>query len=266
MLLLGRVKAARAKIQDMKLIVNNLAVEYQDQGQGPVILLLHGWGQSLQTFDQLAADLQSDFRVVRLDLPGFGSSQRPQKAWGVGDYARMAEDFARKLNLTVDAAIGHSFGGRIAIVLAARDHLSLRRLVLIDAAGVAKSATTRNMVIKSLAKAGKVATSLPGLHYFQASMRRHLYRAAGSTDYLLAGPMKDIFLKTIHEDLQRQAAKIAVPTLAIWGRDDTETPLSDGQLLVGQIHGVRLEVLEGGHFIYLDQPQQVTQLVREFIS
>jgi len=58
----------------MKVLVNNQLIEYKDEGSGRVVLLLHGWGTNLATFDQLAGHLAKKFRVIRFDFPGFGQS------------------------------------------------------------------------------------------------------------------------------------------------------------------------------------------------
>ena len=76
----------------MKVIVNNLATEFEDEGTGPVLLFLHGWKDSLKTFAPLVPGLASDYRVVRLDLPGFGGSEMPSRPWSVSDYVAFVHD------------------------------------------------------------------------------------------------------------------------------------------------------------------------------
>jgi pimeloyl-ACP methyl ester carboxylesterase len=80
------------------------------------VLLLHGWGANLQTFDGLARPLAPTFRVVRLDLPGFGGTEQPPSDWHIADYAQFVSAFLQKLGVSQPACIiAHSFGGRVTI-------------------------------------------------------------------------------------------------------------------------------------------------------
>lgn len=248
----------------MKIIVDNHAVEYEGAGTGPVILLLHGWMQSLHTFDALVPALSISFRVIRLDLPGFGGSEPPKSAWGVGEYARFVRDFCEKLQIQPEIVLGHSFSGRIAAKGTAEGVLRPKKLILIASAGLAKHKTVRSRLFWIVAKAGKM-----GLFLFPRSVqdrfRRRLYEKAGS-EYLDAGPLKDTFLLVTREDLSEAARKIHVPTLLIWGENDTETPLSDGRRLKELISGARLKILNGaGHFVHQEKPVEVARLISEFL-
>lgn len=248
----------------MKMIVDGLAVNYEDQGNGKSLLLLHGWQQDLGTFDQLNSLLEKNFRVIRLDLPGFGDSELPKETWGVNDYAKFVRAFCDKLDVEPEIIAGHSFGGRVAIVLAGNEILHPRKVILIDSAGISHTGSLRNQALKAVAKTGKAVLSLPGLKSLQKPLRKKLYDKAGNSDYLSAGPLKKIYQETIQQDLTGVAAKISQPTLLIWGNADTETPLVEGEQLAGLIEDSRLEVMEGGHFIYLDYPKDVARLIKEF--
>lgn len=249
----------------MKTIVQDLAVEYMDQGRGPVVLMLHGWKDSLHTFDALAPMLADKHRVVRLDLPGFGTSDMPPRAWRLDDYVDFVKAFADKLQLDIDTLIGHSLGGRITIKGVAMQVLKPRKIVLIAAAGIAKRTTGRNVFLRIVAKIGKVATAVWPLSLFRHTLRRKLYENIGS-DYFVAGALKDTFLNIVGEDLQSAAAQIATPALLIWGSLDTTTPLDDGKRLHELMKGSRLEIVEGaGHFVHHEHSNQVARTIDQFI-
>lgn len=249
----------------MKVIVDGLAVDYEDQGSGLVLLLLHGWGINLGTFKQLSQDLAKDMRVISVDLPGFGGSERPKETWGVAEYSRFLSQFLDKLKVNIAVLAGHSLGGQIAIYATGEGILKPNKLVLMSSAGVRNAQGGRKSAFMIIAKLGRIVTSLPFMSLLRAPLKKKLYEAAGSTDYLQSGPMADVFLKVIKEDVQSQAAKISIPALLIWGARDPETPLWHGKILAAKITNSKLEVLEGSnHFPYLDRPDEVASLIREF--
>lgn len=251
----------------MKVVVDNLMLNYSDQGSGPAVVLLHGWGASLQSFAGLSKQL-AGYRLIALDFPGFGASVKPADSWTVDDYARLVRNFLAKLKVDkVYCLIGHSFGGRVILKAVGQAYLQPERVVLLGSAGVKPTASSRQLAFQAAAKAGKQVTKLPGLKRLQTSLRRRLYEKSGSTDYLEAGAMRQIFLNVIGEDLQAEATKIKQPSLLIWGEDDDATPVSDGKLLQQAIAGSRLEVINSaGHYVYLDQPGQVAKLIKEFLQ
>jgi pimeloyl-ACP methyl ester carboxylesterase len=251
----------------MNIVIDGQLVSYSDEGKGRVIVLLHGWGQTKKTFDDLARHLSKTFRVVRLDFPGFGGSSRPDDSWGVGEYAELTAKFLQKLKVeSVYALIGHSFGGRVIIKGVASKLLSPDKVVLIGAAGVKASRTFKKEALKVTAKVGKAATALPVLRNLRTSLRKKLYDVAGNTDYLNAGPMRKIFINTINEDLLPYVSKITRPALLIWGENDTEAPVRDGKRMNEQLkNSTFVEIQDAGHFVYDDNLDAVTKELDRFL-
>ncbi len=248
----------------MKTIVDGLAIEYRDEGQGPILLLLHGWMNSLESFDALAPLLSRGFRVVRLDLPGFGGSELPAKPWYVDDYAKFVRNFLRRMDIEPRAFVGHSFGGRVILKGVGEGTLIAPKVVLIDSAGNAKRNTPRALMYRAIAKTGK-AFSLFVPNALYTAMRRRLYRRAGS-DYLEAGALSQTYLNTISEDLTACAGRIKVPTLLIWGERDASTPLEDGKKMAAAIEGSTLKIIRGaGHAPHREKPEQVAQYIQAFV-
>jgi len=249
----------------MKTILDGLAVEYEDSGQGPAILFLHGWKTDLHTFDSLALLIAQGRRVLKLDLPGFGGTETPSTPWNVGDYASFVANFLKKVGAIDYSIIGHSFGCRIAIKGVATGKLSPRRLVLIGAAGIAHSRSARNRLFTIVTKIGKTALSVipaPGL---KAVLRKRVYEKARS-DYLTAGALRETYVKIVGEDLSKAATLIDVPTLLIYGSEDDQTPIREAKAYERLIKGSRLMSLEGrGHFVHQEEPEKVAQLINDFI-
>ena len=252
----------------MKVLVNGQLIEYKDEGKGKTIVLLHGWGDQLATFDEMAKHLAKRFRVVRVDFPGFGGSPRPLDTWTVGDYATVTSAFLKKIAADdVYAVIGHSFGGRVIIKAIADKLLHPARVVLIGAAGVKPRQTGRKTAYKVVAKVGKAVTSIPGLRGARNTLRKKLYESAGATDYLYAESMQTIFRNTVNEDLLPYVHSITQPSLLIWGEHDDQTPVADAYVMANELDNAELIVVENtGHFVYRESPTLVFKKIDEFLG
>ena len=249
----------------MHCIVDGLAVEYEDTGTGKTVVMLHGWKDDLHTFDGMAPALSRSFRVLRVDLPGFGGSEPPSADWTLDDYVLFVKSFFAKLGIQPDVLIGHSFGGRITIKGTAAHILNAKKIVLISSAGVARRKTLRNAVLTVLAKIGRVITAIPPVSFWKQEIRKKLYGAIGS-DYFRAGALRGTFLNIVNEDLSEAAKGIAVPVLIIWGGNDDTTPLREGERLHQLIAGSKFRVIgEAGHFVHKEKPDEVSAIMREFL-
>ena len=248
----------------MQTIVNQILTNYIDQGSGKVILLLHGWGSSLTSFNDLIKDLAAKYRVIAVDFPGFGGSSEPETAWTVADYAKFTRDFLNKIDAKeVSTVIGHSFGGRVIIKLISEKLLNPKKIVFIDSAGIKPRKSIKQKFRFIVAKVGKVV-----LKPLPKKAQNGLRRKISSSDYInSSGVMRETFLVTIREDLQRELPTIHQPTLLIWGEDDTETPLSDAKIFAAMIPHSKLHILKNaGHYAFIDQPFETKKLIREFLK
>lgn len=249
----------------MQVVVHNLLTNYDAAGSDKkAILMLHGWGDNLKTFDSLSNSLSKKYKVIRVDLPGFGSSQVPTETWGLADYASFVKEFLTKINVpTIYGLIGHSNGGAVAIKAIAEGNVHPERLILVGSAGI-RERTAKKQLYKAIAKSGKAATFWLSPHQ-KKRLRSRLYKQAGS-DMLLVPELEATFKKTISEDIQSTAAHVKVKTLLIYGQDDTSTPPRYGEILHKLIKGSTLQILSGGHFIHQDQPEKVQTMIEDFLA
>jgi len=252
----------------MNIIVNDQLLEYTDQGSGKVILMLHGWGSNLNTFDQLANCFSLNFRVIRFDFPGFGKSPKPDDKWSVINYAQITSQLLQKLKINdLYAVIAHSFGGRITIKGISMGILQPQKVILIGAAGIKPSESVKKSLLKLVAKVGRFVTSLPVLKKIQPKLRKNLYAMAGNSDYIQADKMKKIFVNIISEDLLPEIQNISQPTLLIWGENDNETPIKDANLMLSNLKNGRLIKVEGaGHFVYIEAFDRVRKEIEGFLA
>ncbi|HTA14846.1 MAG TPA: alpha/beta fold hydrolase, partial [Solirubrobacteraceae bacterium] len=116
--------------------VLGLRTRYLVRGSGPPVLVLHGWGASIETVYSIVVGLAPVATVYALDLPGFGESEPPPQPWGVEDYQAFLAAFMDALEIVAPMIVGHSNGGRIAIRMASTEPARASRLVLVDSAGI----------------------------------------------------------------------------------------------------------------------------------
>ncbi len=247
--------------------IQGLTVFYSVCGEGTPLLFLHGWGCNKEIFARLQQELSDTHTVYSLDFPGFGESTPPNEVWGVDAYTSFVEEFIAQLNIQSPVLLGHSFGGRVSILYGSRN-TNLKKIVLIDAAGVKPK--------RSLAYYAKVYsykcmknTLLFCFGKEKGGALLEKYRgSSGSSDYAAAqGIMRPILSKVVNEDLQHVMPKIQVPTLLIWGAEDSATPLSDAQVMERLIPDAGLVKFDGvGHYSFLERPVETQLIIRNFVK
>lgn len=249
--------------------INGVSVAYSlTPGSGAPVVLMHGWGCNRSTLASVEAiALQMGRPVLNVDFPGFGSSQEPPEVWGVEQYTAMMESLLSLEGIGSDAVLlGHSFGGRVGILLSSRN--AVGKLILVDAAGVKPRRSLKYYFKVYRFKAMKwLMRLILGRERAEARLDR-LRAKAGSSDYANASPrMRAILSKVVNEDLTAVMPLIKCPTLLIWGENDTATPLADARVMERLIPGAGLVSFPGcGHYSFLDNPGQFAAVVRSFLN
>jgi pimeloyl-ACP methyl ester carboxylesterase len=246
--------------------IGGLKVYYEVAGSGEPVLLLHGWANDVETLRPLMRMVKDlGFRVFAVDLPGFGLSDTPQGPWGVDEYVNLVSKLLDELALNRVSIIGHSFGGRIAIKLAARDAQRINKMILVDSAGIKPDRSIGSAFSASSTKLlRKVIARLP--NSIGKFLKDNLLSKMGSRDYRSAGKLRETFVKVVNEDLRQYLPCIQSPVLLVWGELDRETPVSDGQLMKDLIPGAQLNVIPGaGHHCFLDNPEAFLELISPFL-
>jgi pimeloyl-ACP methyl ester carboxylesterase len=244
--------------------VDGLSVRYQLGGQGPQVLLLHGWGGAIESFAPVLDDLQRSYTVAAFDLPGFGKSSLPPSTWGSADYAHLTLKVMDRLKLDRPHVIGHSFGGQVSIQLAATSPDRVGKLVLVCSAGIRTSPALTTRLKRTAARLGKWLAAYGG--WIGEKLRAEIYRRVQSQDYANAGPLRSTLVRVINEDLTPLLPLIQSPTLLVWGEQDRDVPLSAAQVMARLVPAAQLMVFENaGHFAYLDQFDRFRLLVGRFL-
>lgn len=234
-------------------------------GSGPAeIVWAHGWGHSHKAFLAVAEGLGEGYHHVLLDFPGFGASPLPPKAWGTLDYAEFVAAWLKERPQTRRIWIGHSFGCRVGVRIAARHPGLIDAMVLVAGAGIPRPLSLpeqlRRMVRRWLFKIGKALAR-------SEAAREKLRAKFGSADYKAAGPLRATFVKVVNENLTEDARAITIPVKLIYGEADTETPVSVGRLFEKAIPKARLAVLPRyGHVDILSAGRfQLQAQIKEFL-
>jgi pimeloyl-ACP methyl ester carboxylesterase len=250
----------------MQIVVDDLLTRYNLSGKGKLVLLLHGWGDSIQSFKNMQTSLAKKYQVLAPDLPGFGGTQAPKGVWDLDNYADFLHSLLSKLDLEQPyGVIGHSNGGALAVRSISLGQLKPQKLILLAAAGVRTNNRFKRLFLKIIAKTGNIATIWMPERY-RRGLRKSLYGVAGS-DMLLKPELQDTFKKTVRQDVQADAVAIATPTLLIFAADDDAIPVADGKQYRQLIKNSRLEMIaDAGHFVYLDQPSKTLRLIEEFLK
>lgn len=248
--------------------IDGQLVRYEVTGPSDAepMLVMHGWGCSLETVRSIAATASKTHKVVNIDFPGFGQSPEPPAVWGVEEYTQLVEKLIDRLGFKRPVLLGHSFGGRVAILLASRNEIS--KVVLVDAAGVKPRRPAKYYIRVYSFKLAKFAIRLFLPRQKADSAIERMRSKRGSADYNSASPrMKAILSKVVNEDLCAVMPKIKAPTLLIWGEKDTATPLSDARKMERLIGDAGLVVFDGvGHYSFLDNPGQFAATLSYFLN
>ena len=230
-----------------------------------VLLCLHGWGGSKESFTELRQTLEgSGLTVLTPDLPGFGDEPEPPVPWTLNDYAEWAERQILERGIERLSLLGHSHGGRISIAVAARGNLSIDHLYLCAASGIRHRFSFKRFVGGLLAAAGKTLFGLPILRSLQSPVKKIFYKILGEHDYERATPvMKKTLANVVSVDVRPLLPKISVPTDLFWGEEDTMTPLADGRMIREGIRGSTLHAFPGvRHRVHRDRAAEIAAVIR----
>lgn len=207
------------------------------------VIILHGWGSNKNLMKQSFSPYMDAFRHIYIDLPGFGNSTCSM-ALNTADVARIVELFMVHINASKEIVLGHSFGGKVALLL------EPKVLVLVASAGI--------YVPKPLKVQAKIAVfkALKGLGL---SKLRSLFVADDAKE--LSEYMYQTFKNVVNEDFSDQFAEYEGKALLFWGKDDTATPLTSAKKIQNLIADSKLEVYDGDHYFFMKYPKEIAKKI-----
>lgn len=239
--------------------IKGIDINYIDYGKktGDPIIFLHGWGQNIEMMKPLADYFKDEYRIIIVDLPGFGKSDEPDFPWSIFDYRDAIKELLDKLNIKNPNLVGHSFGGKICLSYASV--YNVKNLIVLGSPFKAET-TKLSLKVKIL----KMLKKVPVLKKFEAFAKKRI----GSSDYRNASPMmRQVLVKTVNLDISEEIKKIKCPTLIVWGDLDEAVPVEHAQELESLISDAGLVVLKGAtHYAYLERVVQVASMIKNLLG
>jgi pimeloyl-ACP methyl ester carboxylesterase len=250
---------------------------YEQMGDGPNLVLLHGAVTDLRSWGDVVDMLATTFRVTAFDAPGCGGSDDPEDTWRMDDYADSVAGLLRELELGPAHLVGHSWGSSLALATHLRHPGVARSLVLAGAYAGWGGSLSPDAVAQRLALAHQVAdtleagagwdpTSMPGLFSDRISAESrerlletmHAIRASGTRTMATA---------LAACDLRPALGDVTVPTLLLAGDRDERSSLGVAEALQAAIPGATLTVLPGlGHEMFAEDPSAFCDAIRSFLE
>lgn len=239
--------------------IKSIKVNYMDYGNklGKTLVLLHGWGQNIEMMMPIGNEFKKDYRIIILDLPGFGHSDVPSNVWDIKDYADCVYELLSELHIAKPILIGHSFGGQVALCYS-YSYPTEKLCLLASPFRPHKSKKTFKGFVYKIIKKTPILKN--HLEYFKNYF--------GSTDYKNAkGVMRDILVKKVNLDMSSDLTKVKCPTLIVWGDQDTALPIEDAYFLQDNIKNSKLIVYENAtHYAYLEHRNELIKALQIFLE
>ncbi len=254
----------------MNINLHGLNINYICEGEGECVVLLHGWGSNITLFKGMTELLKTKYKVIALDMPGFGHSDEPPVPWCVEDYADFIIEFLSKFDVKSATFLGHSFGGRVIIKLFEKGNLpfSIPKVILVDSAGVKPKKTVSQKIKIATFKTGKKLLKTRVMQNLFPDALDKLASKSGSADYRAASPvMRQTMVKVVNEDLTHAFCKVTAPTLLIWGENDTATPVSDALIMERLMPDAGKVILKNcGHYSFIDDSYTFLKVLASFMN
>jgi pimeloyl-ACP methyl ester carboxylesterase len=263
-------------------------VAYAEAGSGPVLLLIHGMGGTLENWQVVIELLAREHTVIAPDLPGHGSSAPGAGDYSIGALAAGLRDLLVALGHDRATLVGHSLGGGIAMQFAYQFPEVAERMVLVSSGGLGSEVSRvlraaalpgANLFIAATAAPGRVAGSAiaRGLGAVGLQPKPDLAEVGRAYASLADPEHREAFLATLRSVVGTGGQRVnaadrlylteGVPVLIIWGERDPIIPVRHGEDACRAMPGSRLEIFDGaGHMPQLEEPGRFVAVVSRFLS
>lgn len=253
------------------------------EGQGPPLILVHGFLVSHLEFDDIIDTLAQRFHVIAPDLPGFGESEKPSPsryAYGVETFAEAIADLIAAYGVGRANVVGHSIGGAVAITLAARYAELVTRIVLVDTLCYPFQMHFRIRMPLLPVVGSVIFKQLYGRRSFRKTFQDDVFSSGAKVPMARVDQFYDYFnspsaresayavMKSMLDTrpVVARVTRIRRPTLVVWGRDDRIFPAAFALKLAREVTDARLELFDAGHSPHEEHPAEFCAVVQEFFE
>ena len=269
----------RAGLGHQQLPVHNLNIHYYQGGSasGETLVLLHGFAADKDNWLRFSRHLTQDYRVIALDLPGFGDSDLPPGSYDVGTQAERLADILDAMGIQQAHVLGNSMGGQIAALFAARYPDRVRSLALFANAGIDSPHKSELYRLLTNGAPNPLVVKQPQdfdnlLHfifveppYLPESLKRYL----GERSMAKAAHYERVFKQLVERSipLEPELAKIQAPTLLLWGKQDRVLDVSSIEVMQPLLRKPSVVIMDNvGHAPMLERPEESALLYRQFLE
>lgn len=269
--------------------VHGHEVSMVTEGEGPVVLLIHGMAGSAATWNEVIPVLSRFYTVIAPDLPGHGRSAKPRGDYSLGALASFLRDLMATLGHERATVVGQSLGGGVAMQFSYQYPQRCERLVLVGAGGLGQEVMPILRVLAApgvdlvlpvaflpiLRDAGNaVGRALRAVGLRPSPQMNEIWRSYSS---LVEPETRNAFVHTLRSVIDTKGQRVSardklylaarMPTLLVWGDHDPIIPVSHAYETHEEIPGSRLEIFEGvGHFPHVEEPQRFADVLIDFIG
>lgn len=261
------------------LSLNGRKIHYRDEGEGPTIVLIHGTGASLHTWEDWTQDLIKDYRVIRLDLPAYGlTGQDPQKRYSSKDYVDLLDAFLTELKVDKFHLAGNSLGGLVSWLYASYYPEKIEKLVLLDPSGFPFKSTPMVIKMAKIPVLNNFIRYVTPRSFIEKNIKEVYYDHSlikDSTidryyDLTLFEGNRTAFIDRAYierEDYRDRLSLISAPTLILWGENDNWIPVSDAARFKAAIENAQVVIMpKTGHVPMEERPQESLAVVTAFLT
>lgn len=261
------------------LSLNGRKIHYRDEGEGPTIVLIHGTGASLHTWEDWTQDLIKDYRVIRLDLPAYGlTGQDPQKRYSSKDYVDLLDAFLTELQVDKFHLAGNSLGGLVSWLYTSYYPEKVEKLVLLDPSGFPFKSTPMVIKMAKIPVLNNFIRYVTPRSFIEKNIKEVYYDHSlikDSTidryyDLTLFEGNRTAFIDRAYierEDYRDRLSLISAPTLILWGENDNWIPVSDAARFKAAIENAQVVIMpKTGHVPMEERPQESLAVVTAFLK
>ncbi|MDA9373598.1 alpha/beta hydrolase [Flavobacteriaceae bacterium] len=261
--------------------IEGMNVHYRDEGEGQAIVLLHGTGASLHTWDKWTAELKKSYRVIRLDLPAYGlTGPHPENKYSLPDYSSFLNSFFDSIGVDNFILSGNSLGGAIAWYYTTEYQNKVKLLSLLDPGGFYNKEKQSPLVFR-LARApgiNKILRYVTPRFFIKNTLKEVYYDKTKLTDkkidtyrdLILRENNRESFINRTNSspvDYTQRLKSIVIPTQILWGNEDEWISVDNAKLFSEALPNNRVDIMkETGHLPMEERPYESLELLLNFIN